>query len=152
VLRLVFSFGVTTYTYAQDYFRRRFLWAQLGAVCASFLIGFFTSYRFFTSLNETYKVLYGYKTRRPMESADVRFATLAGSATGTGNGGKVPAALTLDAVAPSYERWARETRCGTSPFRFLSAVKPAVLEVLVSRAFGAAPFCMPVTDMFRGWR
>jgi hypothetical protein len=152
VLRLVFSFGVTTYTYALDYFRRRFLWAQLAAVGTSFLIGFFTSYRFFTSLNETYKVLYGYKMRRSesMESADVRFATLAASATGSGGKVTVPAAL--DAVAPSYERWARETRCGTSPFRFLSAVKPAVLEVLVSRAFGAAPFCMPVTDMFRGWR
>jgi hypothetical protein len=34
----------------------------------------------------------------------------------------------------------------------LSMFKPAVLEVLVSRACGAAAFSMPVTEVFGGWR
>jgi hypothetical protein len=55
-------------------------------------------------------------------------------------------------VAPSYESWTRHTLCASSLVRMLSVFKPAVLEVLVSRAFGAAVFSMPVTEVFAGWR
>jgi hypothetical protein len=128
LLRLIFAFIITTASYAQHSLRQAFLWLQLATIGACILIGAFTSFRFFTSLRETYAVLY--KTPRLHANAGSR----------------------RDVVAPSYEKWSRDTLCTTMPIRMLSALKPAVLDVLVSRACGAAAFSMPVSDVFGGWR
>jgi hypothetical protein len=158
LLRLVFTFGVTTYSYALHSLRRQLLWAQLTVIGVGVFVGVVTTWRFFSSLKETYAVLH--KERRssvPVHSGVVHPASASSASSqscsaasqSAGSTSRADASL---AVAASYESWSRGTLCTTSPIRMLSVFKPAVLEVLVSRACGATAFSMPVTDVFGGWR
>ncbi len=147
ILRLVFTIGITTYTYTQHALHRHLLWLQLVAIGVSMMVGFVTTYWFFASLKETYAVLH--KGRRPGARAGDAVVGLSESTPSLMHSDALYRAV---AVAPSYESWTRHTLCASSPIRMLSVFKPAVLEVLVSRAFGAAVFSMPVTEVFAGWR
>jgi hypothetical protein len=162
LLRLVFTFGVTTYTYALHSLRRRLLWLQLTSIGVGMLIGLVTTWRFFASLKETYTVLHKGRRRALFESRDVGDRHARRGSAASESWSAVPTAINSDsvgvglatslAVAPSYEAWSRRTLRATSLLRMLSVFKPAVLEVLVSRACGAAAFSMPVTEVFGGWR
>jgi hypothetical protein len=162
LLRLVFTFGVPTYTYALHSLRRRLLWLQLTSIGVGILIGLVTTLRFFASLKETYTVLHKGQRRALFESRDVGDRHGRRGSAASELWSAVPTAINSDsvgvglatslAVAPSYEAWSRRTLYATSLVRMLSVFKPAVLEVLVSRACGAAAFSMPVTEVFGGWR
>jgi hypothetical protein len=120
-------------------------------------IGFVTAYSFFASLKETYAALHEGSRRDALARASRRPGIRASNAV-VGLSEPTPSLMHSDAfykavaVAPSYESWTRHTLCASSLVRMLSVFKPAVLEVLVSRAFGAAVFSMPVTEVFAGWR